>query len=259
MNIDNETEKFAQEMRLQQLRETTIYHYTNTIRRFLEEHKELTQSNVDSFLSEANNTLNRSAIKKYLLFKKKKGIEVRKTKKQPRKIPVTFTESDTQRILNNIDSDYRLVVELLIETGCRIGEALAIRRQDIKEETNSILLPVTKSRPRIIYPSPELIKKLISNSYKPNTKEGWVFPSKYGSETGHIHQNTVRLHLKKALEGAKPHTFRHTFATNLLEEGVDLVTVRDLVGHEDIGTTSIYTHVARPKAREAAKKRWIKK
>ena len=256
--MSKQLDGFVTELKLQQLKPTTIEQYVRAIKRYHELRDKLSKKGVDEFLAEHNHIVNRAAIKKWAQYNKV-PLTLRKVKPTPRKLPVAYSEAQTKRLLQEVDPDYQLVVELLAETGCRVGEAVRIKKEHINLEKQSILLPTTKSNPRMMYPSKELLLKLLRNSREvSDNKEGWVFPSKYGSESGHIHENTVRLHLKKVFTSAKPHTFRHTFATRLLEEGVDLVTTRDLLGHQDISTTSIYTKVVQPRAREAASKMWRK-
>ena len=255
---DKLIEGFVTELKLQQLRSNTIKQYVRAIKRYHSLQKTINNKGVNSFLAEHNHIVNRAAIKKWAEYNKV-SIAIRKVKPRPRKLPLAYSEAQVRRLIHEVDTEYQLIVELLAETGCRVGEAVRIKRKHINLEKNSILLPTTKSNPRMMYPRKELLLKLLRNSREVvDNKEGWVFPSKYGSESGHVHENTIRLHLRKVFDGAKPHTFRHTFATRLLEEGVDLVTTRDLLGHQDISTTSIYTRVVQPRAREAASKMWRK-
>ncbi len=256
--MSDDLAEFKKELRLQQLKENTIEQYSRAIKRYHEEQGPfLTRKGADNWLSKHNHIVNRAAIKKYAQHQET-NITVRKVKPKPRKLPEQLSKKEIQRIIQEIDEDYKLITELIAETGMRIGEAVRVKVEHISHEQGQIRLPTTKSTPRVVYPSPELLKRLEANSRRTvdNTK-GWCFPSKHGSKSGHIHENTVRHHMKQVAANAKPHSLRHSFATKLLEQGVDLVTTRDLLGHKDISTTSIYTRVVQPRAREAAKHNWL--
>ena len=145
----------------------------------------------------------------------------------------------------------RLIVELLYSTGIRVSELINIKLSDINFYNNEIKILGKGSKERIVIFNStcrEALNKFITDGrrklYKKDSEYLFI-----GRNNGHISSKYVRdiinkIKVKAGVEGkVSPHVFRHTFATDMLNNGADLVSVKDLLGHESLNTTSIYTHV----------------
>lgn len=141
-----------------------------------------------------------------------------------------------------------LIVKLLYATGLRVGELCRLNRNSFRGRQTTV---VGKSKsPRPIYITAE-IEDLISEYLKMRDDNNQaLFIS--GANGNRITPATVRLVFKNACDRSDfvnihPHTLRHSFATRMLGEGVDLRYIADLMGHESLDTTRMYTHYANPR------------
>ena len=149
------------------------------------------------------------------------------------------------------------VIETLFATGARVYEISNIREDSVSLNTGLIRLMGKGGKERYIQIASSEILDLLKNYYKENAKEikqsGFFFVNNSGCR--HTEQS-IRLMLKKytKLAGIErnitPHMFRHSFATYLIEEGVDISCVQQILGHSSIKTTQIYIHVAAKKQAE---------
>ena len=172
-------------------------------------------------------------------------------------LPKFINEKDMSNIMevcmgdNPILERDRLIVELLYSTGIRVSELINIKLNDINFYNNEIKILGKGSKERIVIfnnTCREALYNFINNGRKELYKNdtGYLF---IGRNNGHISSKYVRdiinkIKVKAGVEGKiSPHVFRHTFATDMLNNGADLVSVKDLLGHESLNTTSIYTHV----------------
>lgn len=177
-------------------------------------------------------------------------------------IPVTLTVEEVDKLLNidlKTPFDYRnkAMLELLYGTGLRISELLSLTINDI-DLINCTVRCMGKGKKERILPINEYIieylekylcirsmleknntfKELFLNNHgKPITRQGFFKILK-------------KLLLDNGLDtNVSPHTLRHSFATHLLENGADLRMIQDMLGHSDISTTRIYTHISNQKVR----------
>ncbi|EMY59959.1 site-specific tyrosine recombinase XerD [Leptospira terpstrae] len=186
-----------------------------------------------------------------------------------RTIPDYLTQTEIEELFRNIKEDnlYELrdkcIFELLYSSGLRISEACNLRMTDIDMENMTITVEGKGGRQRLVpfgEKSLEILKKYLTESrteiLKKRTCE-FVFVSKKGS---YINRKSVWRLLNHYIKRTKikkkvtPHTLRHSFATHLLENHADLKSVQELLGHIDISTTQIYTHMANKTLKEVHKK-----
>jgi len=212
-----------------------------------------------------------SALRTYYDFLKKEGIinnNIFKGVKNPKvekSIPSFIEHKKLVEILNSfLDSDLgirdRMVVELLYATGLRVGELVNIKIKDIEFYNNSIKVLGKGSKERYVFyndtTSDVLKKYLVVRKKLLKENHEYLLLNDKG---GKISEAKVRLIIKNILIkcGIKskitPHTFRHTFATDLLNGGADLVNVKELLGHSSLNTTSIYTHITNDRIKEVYK------
>lgn len=171
-----------------------------------------------------------------------------------RKVRVILSESEVVRLLRAVDRPLQqMALATIYATGMRLSEVIQLRVADIDSERMVVTVVHGKGgRGRQVPLSKVLLTELRDywKSGRPLAPGNhYLFP---GATPGsHVHPST----LQKAMEAARrsagiqkdisPHTLRHCYATHLLESGTDLRTVQALLGHSDISTTTIYTHVQR--------------
>ena len=182
--------------------------------------------------------------------------------KLEKKLPKYLTINEVEKILNVPDMNDKIgirdafILELLYVSGIRVSELVNIKLNDIEESQRRIKILGKGNKERyVLYGSrcSELLKKFISvrsNFLKyPND---YLILSKTGRKinTREIRNIINRIKTKAGISiSISPHTFRHTFATHMLNEGADLRTVQELLGHENLSTTTIYTHLTNEKLR----------
>ena len=184
------------------------------------------------------------------------GIELpRLTKKLPRVISV----SEIEEMLNNkLDETQQVIVELLYGAGLRVSELVGLELNNIELSSRYVRCIGKGSKERIIPIGEKAqkaiagylkIRQLLIKKYKLETKQFLI------KENGHLMtRQDVYVFIKQQGELLRkhisPHTLRHSFATHMLENGADLRVVQELLGHSDVSTTQLYTHVSKKRLKE---------
>ena len=182
--------------------------------------------------------------------------------KVEKKLPKYLTINDVEKILNAPDMSNKIgirdafILELLYVTGIRVSELTNIKLNDISIVENKIKIMGKGSKERIVYYGTrcqELLNKYLNirNDFLKQAND-YLILSNTGKQisTREIRNIINRLKVKAGIDiNISPHTFRHTFATHMLNEGADLRSVQELLGHENLSTTTIYTHLTNEKLR----------
>ena len=172
----------------------------------------------------------------------------------PRKLP-KFLDADEKRQLTSVfnsryDSGVKnlCMVRLMLEAGLRVSELCALRVRDLNMATCQLDVRDGKGgKDRTLWVSHEL-RDLVGEWLERRPAGEWLFPTRTGKQTSaRSVRRTVKHYAEKAgiewADEVSPHTLRHTFATNLLRRTGNLRLVQKALGHADISTTQIYTHV----------------
>lgn len=182
-----------------------------------------------------------------------------------KKLPKVLSVDEVIRILDQVDENKQLglrnsaLLELIYGSGLRVTELLDIKMEDIHLAHGYIVVHGKGNKERIVPISDMAMSSIRAYMTKSRPellskeKSNYLFLNSTGSRLSR--QGFFKL-LKKLAHDAQvetecsPHTLRHSFATHLLENGMDLRTLQTLLGHEDISTTQIYTHISQKRIKE---------
>jgi integrase/recombinase XerD len=190
------------------------------------------------------------------------------TPKLWQRIPDVLTQAEVTAMINAASGkDAQSVrdcamLELFYASGLRVSELVALRLEDVNLETGIVLCMGKGSKERLIPVGGRALEAIDKYLGKARIKlvkgraEGAIFISRLGKKMSRQSAwNIIKFYARKAgvKKNIKPHTMRHTFATHLLEHGADLRSVQEMLGHSDISTTQIYTHVDKERLRRVHK------
>ncbi len=178
-----------------------------------------------------------------------------------RKLPDTLTVHDINNLIDAIDlskpegARNKAMLETLYSCGLRVSELISLKLSNVHFEIGFVKVLGKGDKERLVPIGSVAIKyiKIYINEIRchlkiPSGSEDFVFLNKNGKPLSRvmvfmiIKQLAEKINLKKSIS---PHTFRHSFATHLIEGGADLRAVQEMLGHESITTTEIYTHLDR--------------
>lgn len=192
--------------------------------------------------------------------------ELLKSPKLPLHLPEVLTLEEIDSMINCIDLSKiegqrnRAILEMLYSCGLRVSELCNLRYSDIYFEEEFVRVLGKGDKQRLVPMSERVIAEL--QSYKPDREkisikpgyDDYVFLSfRRGTPLSRImifHLTKELAQLANISKVISPHTFRHSFATHLLEGGANLRVIQAMLGHESISTTEIYTHIDRKRLRE---------
>jgi len=268
------------------LSKNTVDAYKNDLKDFLswlnkiniQDYKKVTETEINEYVAHLfKNDLKSSSVNRkistlksfYLFLIKKKLISLSPlseviTPKKEQYLPSSMSEDEVERLLQspNIELDIetrdKAMIEMLYATGMRISELINLKMIDIDIE-RSVLKVLGKGSKERLVPFGEKASDSLSYYLKKRKKSSAkeVFLSNRGKKmtrTGFWQRIKIYLSREGLKDTISPHTLRHAFATHLLNRGADLRSVQLLLGHSDLSTTQIYTHIAKQRLGEVLKK-----
>jgi integrase/recombinase XerC len=186
--------------------------------------------------------------------------------KQPKRLPVFFKEKETEHLYDEglfpdtfMGQRDKLMLRMLYETGMRRSELAGLKTASVDFSSLTIKVLGKRNKERLIPIENELahnIKEYLALKEQEKGPSEWLFVGARGRQ---ITPQDVYLTVKKymtALSDAdriSPHVFRHSFATHILNEGGNIEAIKELLGHADLATTEVYTHVTREHLKEVYK------
>jgi integrase/recombinase XerD len=180
------------------------------------------------------------------------------TPKIAKTLPLVLSREEVFDVLGAIDNfKHRTVIMFIYSTGARLSECINVRINDIDSKRNQVNIQEGKGLKQRYVPLSPVMLSVLRNYYKMYRPGHYLFEGGGGKGT-HLGATAVREILKKARyktpnikKHYTPHTFRHCFATHLLEQGTNLLVIQRLMGHSDLGNTLKYLHVQQLDANQA--------
>lgn len=175
-----------------------------------------------------------------------------KNPKLEKKLPNYLNYTEMEELLASIDTSNseglkrRLLIEMFYSTGCRVGEMVNVKISDIDFYNKTIKVMGKGSKERIVYYG-DYASKYLEDYLKNKDRKEYLFTNKKGEKLTIEEVEYIVRDIMKHISiktHVTPHTLRHTFATHLLNNGADIRTVQELLGHANLSTTGIYTHVS---------------
>ncbi|MFH1332188.1 MAG: site-specific tyrosine recombinase/integron integrase [archaeon] len=251
------------ELKLRGFSQQTIKTYIRHNKLFLDyvkkEPSQVTEEDIKNYLAHAISdekaaprsiALKKAALKFLYDEMMRKGIVNLKTPKIPKSSPSVLTKEEIKSLIEAAPRDKtRLIMELIYSSGLRVSECVTLKVNDLDLDGKIVRVKSGKgNKDRITILSQTVVNGLRRYILTLDKNEQYLFPNSKGSNLSVRNiQKLVQKAASKAgiKKNVSPHVLRHSFATHLLEGGTDIRLIQELLGHSQLSTTQIYTHVSR--------------
>lgn len=267
--LSDEAEKalthYTRKMQVMGYSQRTVKTYTSMLKPFLSHFNDKAVDKIElkdvdkyNFEKVIRNRYSRSyqrqligAIKLFFDLRNSRQLDTRNLARPPKehRVPVVLNRTEIADILKSINNlKHRTIIGMLYACGLRIGELLELRVSDIDLERQQLRVVQAKNRRDRYVGITGVFEIMLNNYLQAYHPENYLFAGARGAAYS---SSSVRMILQRAVKkvGIKKrvtlHTFRHSFATHLLEGGTDVRYVQELLGHKKLETTQIYTHITR--------------
>lgn len=259
----NITEQFVTILRMQRYADSSIKTYSSHLTYFLKvssklKTEDITQKQLEDFIiwlvekkkvGQSYQKAMIATITKFYkeIFHRHINLQHLSPKRKENKLPKFLTKDEVKKILDATENlKHKAILTTIYSCGLRLSEVLELKIEDIKTRENLLLIRQSKGKKdRVVMLSP-LLLELLRNYYKTYKPKNYLFE---GQNEEKYSERSVQQILKNALlkarviSPASVHTLRHSYATHLLENGTDIRIIKELLGHNNIKTTEIYTHI----------------
>lgn len=268
ITMSNWRERMVQDMRLHDLRPRTIGHYALAVRLFLERSgrspEDATEEDVRAYVlhlrderAQAPSSINIAVCALRFFFTRTLGreyevFELMRVQK-PRTLPGVLSRDEVRRVLSTVEHPVRrMALVTIYGLGLRLGEGLKLEAGHIESARQLVMVRSGKGGKDRTVPLPQPLLERLRRYWKtdrPRSEQKLLFVSAAGTA---MHETTLQKTFSAACADAKLvrhatiHTLRHSYATHLVEAGISLRTVQDILGHTSLRTTEVYMHVTVP-------------
>ena len=248
------------EIKISKLSPYTLRNYIDFNKRLLEHSEKgpakIEQQDIKNFLADemsdkasSSNILFLASIRFAYsnIFSKDPTAGIKRPKKE-KKIPAVLTKQEVLKLIDSASTlKSKLILQLLYSSGLRVSEIVKIRKQDLDFNENMGWVREGKGNKDRMFILSEKLSKKLQKYINKKSNQDWIY---IFSKHKPLSTRNIQKIVKNASINAEinkdvhPHTLRHSFATHLLDQGVDLRKIQFLLGHSSIATTQIYTHIS---------------
>ena len=250
--------KLKAELKIRGFSPLTVRNYTFFVEKFLNQSKkspgELNEDDVkmylsDMFDSKSKNTIMLAAAALKFFYKEvlKKDFVGVPLPKKDKKLPEVLTKNEVRDLIESTDTvKSRLIVSLLYSTGLRVSELVNLKMSDLNLEDKTGWVRRGKGSKDRLFMMSESLSKELKEYFESKGKENEFVFSKNKPLTTRNIQKIIKGASRRSgiTKKTTPHTLRHSFATHLLEQGIDIRVIQAMLGHSSLSTTQVYTHVS---------------
>ena len=264
-NINNLLSDFVVKLRIQRYAPASIKTYKNALSKFLiafqkQDLEQVTVQQVQLFIHHLQTKHHISAVyqrqilasitKFYTLFYNRSiDLSLLYPKRKAKPLPKYLTVSEVKRLLSLCRNLKHLcILQILYGCGLRVSEVLALKIADIDSDAMCLMVREAKGKKDRALPLPQTLLYNLRQYYLAYRPEVYLFEGQKGGEyTAKSIQNFIKKYAREAKiqKSVTPHMLRHSYATHQLENGVNIRYVQELLGHNSIKTTELYTHVTK--------------
>lgn len=261
MNFQEFLKKLEIELKISKNSPYTIRNYVNANKNllsFFNKFPELiTQEDIKIYLAEKLDKSSSSSVILFLsaikyaylnILNKDPTANIKRPKKE-KKIPSVLTKEEIKKLIYSIkNKKSQLIISLIYACGMRVSEVINLKNSNLDFVEKVGYIKMAKGRKDRIFNIPDKLSRRLNKQIKKQKEKDqeYLFSGPKGKLSSRNIQKIVSNAARKAgiTKEVHTHTLRHSFATHLLENGVDIRKIQELLGHSDLSTTQIYTHIS---------------